>query len=142
MTAASLRLLGIYAGVIFFIICMTVLALHTITDSLDQRMQYRTLYQMGVEKDEIVKMAGRQSFIYFFAPCIAAFLIALLMIYSFVLRYGYKVYTYVGTVGFRFGVLIPGVLIVVILICYYGIAVYTIKRSLANILISCYNTTY
>lgn len=134
MTATSLRLLGIYAGVIFFVICMTVLALHTITDSLDQRMQYRTLHQMGVEKDEIVKMVGRQSFIYFFAPCIAAFIIALLMIYSFVLRYGYKVYTYVGTVGFRFGVLIPGVLTVAILICYYGVTIYTIRRGLVHIL--------
>lgn len=133
MTAASLRLLGIYVGVIFFIICMTVLALHTITDSLDRRMQYRTLHQIGVEKDEIVRMAGRQSFIYFFAPCIAAFIIALFIIYSFALRYGYKVYTYVGTVGFRFGVLIPSVLIAAVLICYYGAAIYTVRRSLMQL---------
>lgn len=45
MTATSVRLLGIYSGVIFFIICMTVLALHSITDSLYQRMQYRTLFE-------------------------------------------------------------------------------------------------
>lgn len=134
LTATSVRLLGIYSGVIFFIICMTVLALHSITDSIDQRMQYRTLHQMGVEKDEIVKMAGRQGFIYFFTPCIAAFLIALLMIYSFALRYGYKIFTYVGTVGFQFGVLIPGILIVIILACYYGATIYTIKRSLVHIL--------
>ena len=134
LTATGLRLLGIYAGVIFFIICMTVLTLHMITDSFDQHMQYKTLHQMGVEKDEIVKMEGRQSFIYFFAPCIAAFLIALLMIYSFALRYGYKIFTYVGSVGFQFGVLIPSILVVIILACYYGVTIYTIKRSLVHIL--------
>lgn len=134
LTATSVRLLGIYSGVIFFIICMTVLALHSITDSIDQRMQYRTLHQMGVEKDEIVKMAGKQSFIYFFTPCVAALLIALLMIYSFALRYGYKIFTYVGNVGFQFGVIIPSVLIVFILACYYGATLYTIKRSLIHTL--------
>lgn len=35
LTAVSMRLLGIYMGMIFFIICMTVLALHLITDSID-----------------------------------------------------------------------------------------------------------
>ena len=130
LTATGIRLLGIYSGVIFFIICMTVLALHSITDSLDRRMQYRTLHQMGVEKDAIVKMVGKQSFIYFFAPCVAAFLIALLMIYSFALRYGYKIFTYVGSVGFQFGVMIPSILIVFILVCYYGAAIYIIKRGL------------
>lgn len=113
---------------------MTVLALHSITDSIDRRMQYRTLYEIGVEKGDIVKMAGRQNFLYFFAPCITAFLIAMLMIYSFALRYGYKIFTYVGNVGFQFGVLIPGILIVIILACYYGATIYTIKRGLTRIL--------
>ena len=130
LTATGLRLLGIYAGVIFFIICMTVLALHVVTDSIDQRMQYETLFQMGVEKDEIVKMAGRQSRIYFFVPCLAAFVIALSLIGSFFLRYGYKVFTYISSAGFRFGVLIPSVLIILILMCYYGVAIYTIKRGI------------
>lgn len=134
LTAASVRLLGICSGVIFFIICMTVLALHSITDSIDRRMQYRTLYEMGVEKGDIVKMAGRQNFPYLFAPCITAFLIAMLMIYSFALRYGYKIFTYVGSVGFQFGVLIPGIRIVIILACYYGATIYTIKRGLTRIL--------
>ena len=49
-------------------------------------------------------------------------------------RYGYKVYTYIGAVGFRFGVLIPCVLIAAILICYYGVTIYTVKRNLIRIL--------
>ncbi|MCM1088893.1 MAG: ABC transporter permease [Muribaculaceae bacterium] len=130
LTAASVRLLGIYAGILFFLICMTVLALHGVADSLDQRMQYRTLYQMGVDRDDIVKMVSRQSLYYFFTPCVIAFTIALLLIQSFVIRYGHKVFTYIGSTGFRFGVLIPGVLIVLILACYYGAMLYTIRRNL------------
>lgn len=68
LTATSVRLLGIYSGVIFFIICMTVLALHLITASLDQRTQYQTLYQLGVEKTEIIRMVNKQSLLYFFTP--------------------------------------------------------------------------
>lgn len=130
LTATSVRLLGIYSGILFFIICMTVLALHGVADSIDNRMQYRTLYQIGVDREDIVKMVSRQSLHYFFTPCVIAFMIALLLIYSFVVRYGHKVFTYIGSTGFRFGVIIPGLLIVLILVCYYGATIYTIKRNL------------
>lgn len=130
LTATSVRLLGIYSGILFFIICMTVLALHGVADSIDNRMQYRTLYQIGVDRENIVKMVSRQSLHYFFTPCVIAFMIALLLIYSFVVRYGHKVFTYIGSTGFRFGVMIPGLLIVLILVCYYGATIYTIKRNL------------
>lgn len=134
LTATSVRLLGIYSGIIFFIICMTVLALHLTTDSIDQNTQYRILYQLGTDRDDIAKMVSKQSLCYFFTPCLVAFIIALLLIYSFVVRYGHKVFTYMSSVGFRFGVLIPSLLIVVILVCYYGAAIYTIKRNLTNTL--------
>ncbi len=134
LTATSVRLLGIYSGVLFFIICMTVLALHGVADSIDNRMQYRTLYQLGVDRGDIVKMVSRQSLHYFFTPCVTAFLIALLLLYSFVVRYGHKVFTYIGSSGFRFGVMIPGMLIVLILVCYYGATIYTIKRNLTKTL--------
>lgn len=134
LTATSVRLLGIYSGIIFFIICMTVLALHLTTDSVSQNAQYKILYQLGTDRDDIVKIVNRQSLLYFFTPCIAAFLIALLLIYSFIVRYGYKVFAYMSSVGFRFGVLIPGILILTILVCYYGATIYTIKKNLYHTL--------
>ena len=134
LTATSVRLLGIYSGIIFFIICMTVLALHLTTDSIDHHAQYRILYQMGTDRDDIVKMVNRQSLCYFFTPCLVAFMIALLVIYSFIVRYGHKVFTYMSSIGFQFGVLIPSLLVVLILACYYGATIYTIKRALANTL--------
>ena len=134
LTVTSIRLLGIYSGIIFFIICMTVLALHGVADSIDHRMQYRTLYQIGVDRDDIVRMVSRQSLYYFFTPCVIAFMIALMLIYSFVVRYGHKVFTYIGSTGFQFGVMIPGLLIVLILACYYGATIYTIKRNLTRTL--------
>lgn len=79
LTATSVRLLGIYSGIIFFIICMTVLALHLTTDSIDQHTQHRILYQMGTDRDDIVKMVSRQSLCYFFTPCLVAFIVALLL---------------------------------------------------------------
>ncbi|MDE7224399.1 MAG: ABC transporter permease, partial [Acetatifactor sp.] len=130
LTTTSVRLMGIYSGIIFFIICMTVLALQETADCVDHRMQYRTLHQIGVDRSDIVKMVSRQSLYYFFTPCVIAFIMAMLLIYSFVVRYGHKVFTYIGSTGFRFGVMIPGLLIVLILVCYYGATIYTIKRNL------------
>lgn len=130
LTATSVRLLGIYSGTIFFIICITVLALHSVADSIDHRMQYRTLHQIGVDRDDIVKMVSRQSLYYFFTPCVIAFIIAMLLIYSFIVRYGHKVFTYIGSMGFQYGVMIPSLLIVLILVCYYGATIYMIKRNL------------
>ena len=132
LTATSIRLLGIYSGIMFFLICMTVLALHLTTDSVDQRTQYRILYQLGVERDDIVRMVNRQSLCYFFLPCLVAFMIALFLIDSFMIRYGHKVFTYIGSIGFQFGVLIPGILIIIILAGYYGATIYTIKRKLSQ----------
>ena len=132
LTATSVRLLGIYSGIIFFIICMTVLALHLTTDSIDQHTQYRILYQMGTDRDDIVKMVSKQSLCYFFTPCLVAFIIAMLLIYSFAVRYGHKVFTYMSRIGFQFGVLIPSLLVVLILACYYGATIYAIKRALAD----------
>ncbi len=134
LTATSVRLMGIYSGIIFFIICMTVLALQETADSTFHRMQYRMLHQIGVDRSDIVKMVSRQSLYYFFTPCVIAFMIALLLVYSFVVRYGHKVFTYIGSTGFQFGVMIPGLLIVLILVCYYGATIYTIKRNLTKIL--------
>lgn len=99
LTATGIRLLGIYSGIIFFIICMTVLSLHLTTDSIDQNTQYRILYQLGTDRDDIAKMVGKQSLCYFFTPCLAAFIVALLLIYSFVVRYGHKIFTYMSSVG-------------------------------------------
>ena len=132
LTATSVRLLGIYSGIIFFIICMTVLALHLTTDSIGQHTQYRILYQMGTDRDDIVKMVSKQSLCYFFTPCLVAFIIAMLLIYSFAVRYGHKVFTYMSRIGFQFGVLIPSLLVVLILACYYGATIYAIKRALAD----------
>lgn len=42
-----------------------------------------------------------------------------------------KVFTYMGSSGFRFGVLIPSLLVTVILVCYYGVTFYIIKKNLA-----------
>ncbi|NBH35772.1 hypothetical protein D3Z58_20060 [Clostridiaceae bacterium] len=97
-------------------------------------MKHRTLYQIGVDREDIVKMVSRQSLYYFFTPCVIAFMIALVLIYFFVVRYGHKVFTYIGSTGFRFGVMIPGLLIVLILVCYYGATIYTIKRNLTRTL--------
>lgn len=132
LTATSVRLLGIYSGIIFFVICMTVLALHLTTDSIDQHTQYRILYQMGTDRDDVVKMVSKQSLYYFFTPCLVAFIIAMLLIYSFAVRYGHKVFTYMSSIGFQFGVLIPSLLVVLILACYYGATIYAIKRTLAD----------
>ena len=58
----------------------------------------------------------------------------MLLIYSFVVRYGYKVFTYMSSIGFQFGVLIPSLLVVLILACYYGATIYTIKKGIASTL--------
>ncbi len=130
LTATSVRLLGIYSGIIFFIICMTVLALQETADPIDHHSQYWTLHKIGVDRDDIVKIVSRQSLYYFFTPCVIAFVIALLLIYSFFVRYGHKVFTYIGSTGFKFGVMIPGLLIILILVCYYGATIYMIRKNL------------
>lgn len=55
-----MRLLGVYIGVIFFVICLTALSLQQLSDAENNKKQYGIMYKLGVEKSDIYKLIRKQ----------------------------------------------------------------------------------
>ncbi len=138
LSSVCIRLLGVYIGVIFFVICLTVLALQQLSDADSNRWQYKTLYNIGVSKKEIHKMITKQISLFFAIPCILSICGAGIGIYVFMLRFGHKVETYIGTYEFMLNIIIAIVLLVIIFIAYF---VGTVKGYHHNIE-SAFETSY
>ena len=53
LNSVCMRLLGVYIGVIFFVICLTALSLQQLSDAENNKKQYGIMYKLGVEKSDI-----------------------------------------------------------------------------------------
>ncbi|MEW9094306.1 MAG: ABC transporter permease [Clostridiaceae bacterium] len=131
--ATSVRLVGIYIGIIFFIICLTVLALQQLTDSIENKEKFAVLNKMGVDKENIFKLITKQITVYFGVPCVFSILCSVMVLYTFILRFGNKVKVYIGSLQFIYNVSIPMVLMVIILISYFMATVYSYRHNVKGI---------
>lgn len=131
--AVSVRLLGIYIGIIFFIMCLTVLALQQLTDSIENKEKFAVLNKMGVDKENIFKIITKQVTIYFGVPCVFSVLCSVMLLYTFILRFGNKVGVYIGNLQFIYNISIPMVLMAIILISYFMATIYSYRHNVRSI---------
>lgn len=115
----SIKLLGIYIGVVFFIICLTIFSLQQLTDSIESKNKYKILYKLGVDERDIYKLIKKQIKLFFAIPVILAMCGAALAIYVFWIRLGHKVNTYIGSMEFYLICIMTFTIIILLLILYY-----------------------
>ena len=72
LNSVCMRLLGVYIGVIFFVICLTALSLQQLSDAENNKKQYGIMYKLGVEKSDIYKLIRKQISMFFAVPCFLA----------------------------------------------------------------------
>lgn len=135
VTFASIttRLLGIYIGVIFLIICLTILALQQLTDSIEGKERFDILHKMGVPQKELFKLINKQITIYFGMPWIISLLGSTIVLYTFVTRFGNKLKVYVDKTSFIYNITIPGFIVVIIFVSYFMITIYSYKHSIREV---------
>lgn len=70
---------AMYISFVFFLIVATVLSMHQLTDSAEHKFRFNLLRKLGVENDEINRLAMKQLALYFVFPIIVPILITIVM---------------------------------------------------------------
>lgn len=114
LNSVCMRLLGVYIGVIFFVICLTALSLQQLSDAENNKKQYGIMYKLGVEKSDIYKLIRKQISMFFAVPCFLAISGACVGIYVFMIRFGHKIVAYIGTKDFMLNIAIAIAMLLII----------------------------
>ncbi|OEH94364.1 FtsX-like permease family protein [Bacillus solimangrovi] len=132
-SSITTRLLGIYIGIIFLIISLTILALQQLTDSIEGKNRFDILHKMGVSQKDLNKLINKQITIYFGLPGVISLLGSAVVLYTFVIRFGHKLKVYVDKVSFIYNVTVPSIIVVIIFISYFLITIYSYKHSIRDV---------
>lgn len=73
---------GMYLGLVFLIIAVSILSLQQLSDASDNIKQYLILKKLGVNKKLINKTIFKQIFVYFILPLFVAIINSIIFIYS------------------------------------------------------------
>lgn len=119
LNSVCMRLLGVYIGVIFFVICLTALSLQQLSDAENNKKQYGIMYKLGVEKSDIYKLIRKQISMFFAVPCFLAISGACVGIYVFMIRFGHKIVAYIGTKDFMLNIAIAIAMLLIIFVTYF-----------------------
>lgn len=133
LNSVCIRLLGVYIGVIFFVICLTVLSLQQLSDAENNKTQYGVMYKLGIDKKQIYSLVRKQISLFFAIPCILAMVGAGIGIYVFMLRFGHKVETYIGTADFMLNITLAVVMLLVIFVSYFWGTIKAYQHSIEDI---------
>lgn len=125
-----IKVLGIYAGTILLIICLTILALQQLSDSFEHKKRFEILQKIGVNKGHISKLILKQISIYFGVPAIAALLGIGVFLYYFSNQYYNELRLYVGSQVFMLNVAISITVIILLYANYFVAAYYGFKRNI------------
>ncbi|MNW46478.1 Bacitracin export permease protein BceB [compost metagenome] len=125
-----IRVIGLYGGTILLIICLTLLALQQLSDSLEHRTRYDILQKLGVDRKAMNGLIIKQIGIYFSIPFITALFAFSIFLYQFSINKANEIKAYVGTKLFVFNILITLIMIVGIYLCYFASTIISFKRNL------------
>lgn len=124
------RILGIYLGTVLLMICLTILAMGQLLDSIEHRDRFKTLSKIGVEEKQINKIILKQVAIYFVTPISIAMIGFMIFIYNYYLVLKPVVESYIGNKEFLLNIAAGLILIIGIYICYFMATYYTFKRNI------------
>ena len=128
----AMRIVGIYLGVVLFMISLTVLALQQLSDSIEHKGRFNVLRKLGIDEKDISKIVLKQISIYFIIPIAIAIVGVVIFIYNFFIIYSSQIKYYIGDKAFIFNNVLAIILIISIYICYYMATYYTFKRNIKN----------
>lgn len=128
----SMRILGIYLGVVLLMISLTILSLSQLSDSIEHKDRFNVLRKLGIEGNEINKIILKQISIYFIVPIAIAMIGVITFIYNFYLFYKDIITVFVGDKTFILSVIFGVTLMLVVYICYFVGTYYTFRRNINN----------
>lgn len=126
----GMRIVGMYLGIILFMISLTILSLQQLTDSIEHKDRFNVLRKLGIEENDINKIVLKQVGIYFLLPIFFAVVGFTIFMYVF-----YELYKDFLTVYVKSSVLVSNlslaITVVLILYTLYFLGTYyTFKRNI------------
>ena len=91
------------------------------------------MYKLGIDKKQIYSLVRKQISLFFAIPCILAMVGAGIGIYVFMLRFGHKVETYIGTADFMLNITLAVVMLLVIFVSYFWGTIKAYQHSIEDI---------
>lgn len=126
----AMRILGIYLGVVFLMISLTILSLSQLSESIDHKDRFNVLKRLGIEDKEISKIILKQISIYFIIPISIAMIGVAIFIYNYYLFYKDIIIVFIGDGTFVLSIIFGVTLMLVVYICYFVGTYYTFKRNI------------
>lgn len=126
----AMRILGIYLGVVFLMISLTILSLSQLSESIDHKDRFNVLKRLGIEDKEISKIILKQISIYFIVPISIAMIGVAIFIYNYYLFYKDIIIVFIGDGTFVLSIIFGVTLMLVVYICYFVGTYYTFKRNI------------
>lgn len=126
----AMRILGIYLGVVFLMISLTILSLSQLSESIEHKDRFNVLKRLGIEDKEISKIILKQISIYFIVPISIAMIGVAIFIYNYYLFYKDIIIVFIGDGTFVLSIIFGVTLMLVVYIYYFVGTYYTFKRNI------------
>ncbi|MGL5575791.1 MAG: FtsX-like permease family protein [Sarcina sp.] len=126
----GMRVLGMYLGVVLFMISLTILGLKQLVDSVENKERFRVLQKLGVEKEEINKVILKQVSIYFGTALVIGIIGFSLFLAGYLNIYGDAIEVYIGQDAFILNTIASVVTMIALYTGYFVMTYQTFKRNI------------
>lgn len=126
----AMKTLGIYGGTILLMICLTILSLQQLSDSLEHKHRFDVLRKLGVDNREINRLVLKQIGVYFGVPIIVATIGFTLVVKYFASMCAVQVHAFIGNDTFKVCIGISFIMMVIMYVSYFCATCYTFKRNI------------
>ena len=128
--AIAMKTLGIYGGTILLMICLTILSLQQLSDSLEHKQRFDVIRKLGIDDREINKIVLKQIGVYFAVPIIVATIGFTLVVKYFESMNAVQVHAFIGNDTFKVCIGISFIMMVIVYVSYFCATYYTFKRNI------------
>lgn len=122
----------IYGAIILMISCFTILALQQLSEAHQFGYRFGVLRKLGVEGSRVNSLVRKQIAFWFGIPLVVAFFATSLIVGYVILAYEMQIQAYIGQATLFMQLGSGGVILLVLLICYFTSTWLLFKRSIEH----------
>ncbi|MGL5069592.1 MAG: ABC transporter permease [Sarcina sp.] len=126
----GMRILGMYVGIVLFMISLTILGLKQLVDSIENKDRFIVLQKLGVEEKDINKIILKQISIYFGVALLIAVTGFILFLAGYLNMYKEQVEVYIGNEAFILNIIVSFIIMFMLYSGYFMITYQSFKRNI------------
>lgn len=116
------KMLGIYIGIIFMVICMAMVSIKNIVECSSDVANYQLMKQIGMSSKKIKNLNLKENLFFYFVPYFISTVNFYIIQKTFFMRFGKRVDVYFQGNRYINGIMIPFLVISIILLIYIIVA--------------------